>query len=254
MALRRGLLRGSLLGSRALLTPAYQQSAIASTALHSIVILDDIRRNSRPFLRHTLFIDHPERWIEHLQRQHYSADAKQSSTKASSAPLLIPDAQQCDSAIENYTKLKSKYEEAVWEPPLPKSVGQRFADVWTILLKALIATKDFTLKVPGWIRALSSMSAEDWRTWWAGAKKTIKHEAHHYWVRRCDIVTVIVVHHGRRIRLFTGLALALMPAQQMLVLMPAARSTINASCRAPVPQAAAHDLHMQAVRPPQPVL
>jgi hypothetical protein len=250
MALRRGLLRGSLLGSRALLTPAYQQSAIASTALHSIATLDDIRRNSRPYLRHTLFIEHPERWIEHLQRQHYSADAKQSSTKARSTSSVIPDAQQCDSAIENYTKLKSKYEEAVWEPPLPKSVGQRFADVWTILLKALIATKDFTLKVPGWIRTLSSMSAEDWRTWWAGAKKTIKHEAHHYWVRRRNMYPTLCCIMVARSACLQAWRFPSMPAQQMIVPMPAARSTIHASFFASMPQAAAHEQHIKAVKPP----
>jgi hypothetical protein len=187
MALRRGLLRGSLLTSRALLSPACQHSAIPSTALHSHALLDDIRCDSRPSLRHTLFIEHPERWVQHLQRHHYSTDGKQASTKASSTPSGIPDAQQCDSAIETYTKLKTKYEESVWEPPLPKTIGQRFADAWAILLKALVMTKDFSLKVPGWIRALSSMSAQDWSTWWAGAKKIIKHEAHHYWVRSCTI-------------------------------------------------------------------
>jgi hypothetical protein len=182
MALRRGVLRGTgLLASRALLSPACQQGLLISPALHTLSLLADSCRDARPPLRQTLFIDDPSRWVQLLHRHHFGADAKQQQARSPSPS--IPDAQQCDSAIETYEKLRTKYDEAIWEPPLPKNAAQRVKDAWALLLKALIATKDFALKVPGWARTLSSMSREEWSTWWAGAWKTIKHEAHHYWVR-----------------------------------------------------------------------
>jgi hypothetical protein len=181
MALRHGLLRGTGL----LLRVNCQQGLIhCSPALHSLSLLaDSCRRDAaRPSLRQTLFIEDPQRWVQLLRRQHLSTDGKQASSAGSSGSPSMPDAQQCDSAIEKYEKLRTKYDEAIWEPPLPKTPGQRLKGAWAVLIKALIMTRDFALKVPGWARTLSAMSREDWSSWWAGAKKTIKHEAHHYWV------------------------------------------------------------------------
>ena len=55
-------------------------------------------------------------------------------------------------------------------------------DVSKSVLVFVTATGRVCMAIPGWIRDFYSMPKEDWAAWKAGAWKTVKHEAHHYWV------------------------------------------------------------------------
>jgi hypothetical protein len=68
-------------------------------------------------------------------------------------------------------------------PSTYRTAGQRAKDILSALVNAVIVTVRFTFSLPGRLWALRLKSREQWAADWAKAKKTIKHEAHHYWVR-----------------------------------------------------------------------
>ena len=67
-------------------------------------------------------------------------------------------------------------------PSTYRTAGQRAKDLLSALVNAVIVALRWTLALPGKIWALRLKSREEWAADWAKAKKTIKHEAHHYWV------------------------------------------------------------------------
>jgi hypothetical protein len=52
------------------------------------------------------------------------------------------------------------------------------------VVNATITVVRWTVGVPAALWALRLKSREQWAADWAGVKKTVKHEAHHYWVGR----------------------------------------------------------------------
>jgi hypothetical protein len=57
------------------------------------------------------------------------------------------------------------------------------------LVSGTIGVLGWTVAVPGRLWSLRTWSRDDWSSWWAGVKKTVKDEAHHYWVRGGVAVT-----------------------------------------------------------------
>lgn len=56
-------------------------------------------------------------------------------------------------------------------------------DVLVGVGRGLVVLWTFLLSVPGRIAAWRSMTPQDWAKWKTDTWATIKHEAHHYWVR-----------------------------------------------------------------------
>lgn len=56
-------------------------------------------------------------------------------------------------------------------------------DALTATFKVTVGVLGWVVSVPGKVWSLRTWSRDDWTGWWAGIKKTVKEEAHHYWVR-----------------------------------------------------------------------
>lgn len=90
--------------------------------------------------------------------------------------------QDCDEAIESYTRTRSAYYNLA-PPSTYRTASQRFMDALTATFKVTVGVLGWVVSVPGKVWSLRTWSRDDWSGWWAGIKKTVKEEAHHYWVR-----------------------------------------------------------------------
>lgn len=93
----------------------------------------------------------------------------------------LPDAEDCDEAIESYTRTRSAYYNLA-PPSTYRTASQRLMDALSATFKVTIGVLGWVVSVPGKVWSLRKWSRDDWTGWWAGVKKTVKEEAHHYWV------------------------------------------------------------------------
>lgn len=107
-------------------------------------------------------------------------DKKDESKKDIPAPL--PGAQDCDEAIEEYARARSSYQN-LRPPSTYRTASQRVMDVLMGTYKGTMVVLRWLVRLPGQLYGLSKWSRDDWSSWWAKAKKVIRDEAHHYWVR-----------------------------------------------------------------------
>jgi len=91
--------------------------------------------------------------------------------------------QDCDEAIEVYTRTRSAYYSRA-PPSTYRTTSQRLMDVLGATFRVTVGVLGWTVSVPGKLWSLRKWSRDDWSGWWAGVKKMVKEEAHHYWVRR----------------------------------------------------------------------
>jgi hypothetical protein len=95
--------------------------------------------------------------------------------------------QDCDEAIESYTRTRSAYYNLA-PPSTYRTASQRIMDVISGTFKVTIGVLGWIASVPGKLWLLRKWSRDDWSGWYAGIKKTVKDEAHHYWVSsRCGL-------------------------------------------------------------------
>ncbi|WIA07926.1 hypothetical protein OEZ85_007404 [Tetradesmus obliquus] len=132
-------------------------------------------------------------WQQHLSQQQLQAlrqlasqagqDKKEEQPKkdAPSSPVELPDAEDCDEAIEHYARARSSYQRLT-PPSTYKTASQRVVDIITAGLKGTVMVLGWVVQLPVKLARLATWSREDWSGWWAKAKKTVKDEAHHYWV------------------------------------------------------------------------
>lgn len=92
-----------------------------------------------------------------------------------------PDAGDCDEAHDNLTALRQRLD-AIQKPSTLRSWSEVAVDTGKSIMLLAMATGRFCVAIPGWVRDFYNMPKEDWVAWKAGAWKTVKHEAHHYWV------------------------------------------------------------------------
>jgi hypothetical protein len=59
-------------------------------------------------------------------------------------------------------------------------------DLITGTFKVTVGVLGWVVSVPGKVWSLRKWSRDDWSGWWSGIKKTVKDEAHHYWVSRAQ--------------------------------------------------------------------
>mmetsp|Transcript_18273 Transcript_18273/g.39333 ORF Transcript_18273/g.39333 Transcript_18273/m.39333 type:complete len:828 (+) Transcript_18273:252-2735(+) len=126
-----------------------------------------------PVLWHTLEL---RRNISFLRFLTGSAGPKTSSR---SAP--VPDAEDCDDAFENLEAVRTRLDK-LKRPSTIKSWDQTLLDALKATGNGLVAVLRFLAGVPGYLASFRSMTREDWAKWRSSTWKTIKHEAHHYWV------------------------------------------------------------------------
>jgi hypothetical protein len=89
--------------------------------------------------------------------------------------------QDCDEAIESYTRTRSAYYNLA-PPSTYRTASQRIMDIISSTLKVTVGVLGWVASVPGKLWSLRKWSRDDWSGWYAGIKKTVKDEAHHYWV------------------------------------------------------------------------
>jgi hypothetical protein len=104
-----------------------------------------------------------------------------SSERKEDAPKGLPGAQECDEAIEDYTKARLTYKN-LRVPSTYKTASQRVFETAAAVWTGTLAVLHWVLSVPAKLWALRLKSREDWARSWANVKKTVKEEAHHYWV------------------------------------------------------------------------
>jgi hypothetical protein len=130
-------------------------------------------------------------WEQHLSQQQLQAlrqlatqpDKKEDQPKKEgSSPVPLPDAEDCDEAIEHYARARSSYQRLA-PPSTYKTASQRVMDLFTAGLKGTVALLGWVVQLPVKLARLAMWSRDDWSAWWAKTKKTVKDEAHHYWVR-----------------------------------------------------------------------
>ena len=92
---------------------------------------------------------------------------------------VVPDAEQCDSALEDYQQLKSRLDN-IKKPAALRPWNPM--DLLRVTGNILLATGRFTMAVPGYTRDFMKMPKDEWAKKKSEMWKTVKHEAHHYWV------------------------------------------------------------------------
>lgn len=117
--------------------------------------------------------------VHGLRRYSSQQEKKDDAKKDSTAPL--PGAQDCDEAIEHYARARSSYQN-LRPPSTYKTATQRVVDLVVATFKGTIMVLGWVVRLPLHLYSLSKWSRDDWSSWWAKAKKTVKDEAHHYWV------------------------------------------------------------------------
>ena len=105
-----------------------------------------------------------------------------SAKPSSSKPKGVPDAEDCDEAIEDYRELRSRLD-SLKRPSTMRTLAQTAGDLLKTVISGGMASVRFVIKIPKYISNFQSMPKEVWAAKKAGMWKTVKHEAHHYWVR-----------------------------------------------------------------------
>lgn len=118
-------------------------------------------------------------YVELHSFRHY---ATQPDKKDETSKPPLPGAQDCDDAIEHYARARSLYEGNLAPPSTYRTATQRIIDLFVATGRGVITVLGWTVRLPGNLYSLTKWSRDDWSTWWAGLKKTVKDEAHHYWV------------------------------------------------------------------------
>ncbi|KXZ44449.1 hypothetical protein GPECTOR_67g289 [Gonium pectorale] len=95
--------------------------------------------------------------------------------------LLPPLAEDCDTAIREYDDLNHRLNQ-LEKPASLRGIGEQVKDVVVAIGNGVVAVVRFTGSVPSRIQRFRSMSKEEWQAKKSGLWKSIKHEAHHYWV------------------------------------------------------------------------
>ncbi|KIY96009.1 hypothetical protein MNEG_11952, partial [Monoraphidium neglectum] len=72
------------------------------------------------------------------------------------------------------------------------------------VVNATITVVRWTVGVPAALWALRLKSREQWAADWAGVKKTVKHEAHHYWVGTKLLATDVRIASGLAFKAMRG--------------------------------------------------
>lgn len=96
--------------------------------------------------------------------------------------LNLPDAEACDEALEDYKELRQRLKN-IDRPASLKTWDQTAKDVLITLKNGSVALVRFTMSVPGRIQAFREMPKDVWEEKKRNLWQTVKHEAHHYWVR-----------------------------------------------------------------------
>ena len=91
---------------------------------------------------------------------------------------VVPDAEQCDSALEDYQQLKNRLDN-IKKPSALRPWNP--IDLLKVTGNIIVATGKFTLAIPGWTRDFMNMPKDEWAKKKTEMWKTVKHEAHHYW-------------------------------------------------------------------------
>ncbi|KAI8468150.1 MAG: LETM1-domain-containing protein [Monoraphidium minutum] len=100
------------------------------------------------------------------------------SDRKEDAAGKVPDAAECDEALAQYQEVRTSRRRP---PSTYRTGGQRLKDALSAVVNGLIAVVRFTLGIPAALWALRLKSRAQWAADWASMKKTVKHEAHHYW-------------------------------------------------------------------------
>eukprot|EP00878_Enallax_costatus_P041516 GHUV01048318.1.p1 GENE.GHUV01048318.1~~GHUV01048318.1.p1 ORF type:complete len:249 (+),score=45.91 GHUV01048318.1:648-1394(+) len=117
-------------------------------------------------------------YIETHSIRHFSTQRE----KKDEAAKPLPGAQDCDDAIEHYARARSLYQGNLAPPSTYRTATQRVIDIFVASVRGVTSVLGWTVRLPGKLYSLTTWSRDDWSTWWTGMKKTIKDEAHHYWV------------------------------------------------------------------------
>lgn len=120
-----------------------------------------------------------------LAAQHLPALSRALATapgsKGQPAGSEQPGAEECDEAMQEYDELRGRFER-VKRPSTMKTTDERIRSFLRGFVNFSITFVRYAIKTPGYLIRVYNTPREEWRAWWAGAWKTIKHEAHHYWV------------------------------------------------------------------------
>lgn len=112
---------------------------------------------------------------------------KSSSTLGSEAqskpPAPLPQAEDCDEAISTYDDLSSRLQKLSSRPSSIRTWEQVFKDSILAVANGLIITVKFIWSLPGRIHRFMTMPKAVWQKKKSDMWKSVKHEAHHYWVR-----------------------------------------------------------------------
>lgn len=123
-----------------------------------------------------------------------------SSETPSKAPAALPKAEDCDQAISTYDDLSSRLQNLSSRPSSLRTWEQMFKDVFVGIANVLVVTIKFLWSVPGRIHRFMTMPKDVWKKKKADMWATVKHEAHHYWVRACMHAWVVPRAANRRPR------------------------------------------------------
>jgi hypothetical protein len=175
MSLRRGGVRAL----RALYTHTCSNGAALELArpLQQLPLQHLLHKPGSSGWGHQWPLPGPPSTFYHLRHAQTTSDRP-----AEEQPKVLPDAEECDTAIQNYAKIRLSYKDNLRVPTTYKTAWQRVVDVVEGTWKVTLMVVKFTLSIPGRIWALRLKSRADWAATWANVKKTVKDEAHHYWV------------------------------------------------------------------------
>lgn len=94
-----------------------------------------------------------------------------------------PDAGACDEAIEDFRALKSRFDQ-LQKPSTLRPWHVVLVDGAKTVGSTTVAVVRYLATVPQKIQDFRQMPKDEWQRWKAKAWETVKHEAHHYWVRQ----------------------------------------------------------------------
>jgi hypothetical protein len=93
----------------------------------------------------------------------------------------LPDAKDCDEVLGDYDSLRIKYAK-IGYPPTYKPWPSRLAEFSKAAGRFTLSAVHFVVMVPSYIFRAITMPAAERSARLASMWKTIKHEAHHYWM------------------------------------------------------------------------
>ena len=129
--------------------------------------------------------------LQHLSQSHPGVSSQwllqcrgQQTDTSRQSKAVSTAAEECDDALENYDSLRDRYASRFGTPPMFRSWDQRLKATASGLWSAVVWTAKFTVSIPGRLVGVARMSRQDWANAWDKTKKTVKEEAHHYWVTK----------------------------------------------------------------------